>query len=263
LRNTRPPETVGNGYRHIAFDEIESTNLIAMEYARNADPGKLWITAEKQSQGKGSRGRSWVSQPGNLYASLLLCIDSAPEKLTNLTFVASLATYETLAQFIPEGQLALKWPNDVLLKQAKVSGILLENHIRKEKESAIIIGIGINCQSNPDNTNTPATNLANSGYAVEPQSVFHHLVSQMDAWLALWNEGANFGEIREEWLARAVGLGQEIRVTMPHKELRGIFEELDQNGCLILRTPDNLRHTISTADIFLTPFNNKAHKDHE
>ncbi len=222
-----------------------------MEYARNADPGKLWITAQRQSRGKGSRGRSWVSQSGNLYASLLLCIDLTPEKLTNLTFVASLAAYDTLSQFIPEGQLALKWPNDVLLKQAKVSGILLENHIRKEKESAVIIGIGINCQSNPDNTNTPATNLVNSGYAVEPQSVFLHLVTQMDAWLALWNEGANFGEIREEWLARAVGLGQEIRVTTPHQELRGIFEELDQNGCLILKTPDNLRHTISTADIFL------------
>jgi len=168
-----------------------------------------------------------------------------------------------LAQFIPEDQLALKWPNDLLLKQAKVSGILLENHIRADKTSAVIIGIGINCKSNPDNTKYPATNLANSGFAVEPQPVFHHLVSEMDSWLSVWNDGANFDEIREEWLARAVGLGQEIRVTMPNKELHGTFEKLDANGCLILKTPDKKCHTISSADIFLTPFNNKADKNHE
>ncbi len=190
---------------------------------------------------------------------MLINADVLPEKLANLTFVASLAVYETLAQTIPRNQLALKWPNDLLLDQAKVSGILLESHIRKSQNSAVIIGIGVNCRTNPDNTNFPSTNILNAGFQTEPEKVFQHLVVEMDRWLKVWNNGANFSTIRKQWLDRAVGIGVEILVKSPRFEMHGIFEELDRNGCLILITPDNCRHTISTADIFLAESNNKVH----
>ncbi len=253
------PEFLRNGYRRIAFGEVESTNLIAMEHARKAEPGKLWITANRQLRGKGSRGRSWVSEPGNLYASLLIKTDTPPEKLANLTFVASLAAYESLARTIPKSQLALKWPNDLLLDQAKVCGILLESHIGQNQNSAVIIGFGVNCRSNPDHTNFPSTNMLKAGFLSEPETVFQHLLVEMDQWLEVWDNGANFSTIRREWLDRAVGIGDEILVKSPHFEMHGIFAELDRNGSLILITPDNCRHTISAADIFLAKPNNKVH----
>jgi len=246
------PNFLSNGYRHIAFDEIESTNLIALDYAHNADPGKLWITAKKQSRGKGSRGRMWVSKPGNLYASLLISTDIPPDKLANLTFVASLAVYDSLKKILPEKQLDLKWPNDLLLNHAKISGILLENHPRHNQNSAVIIGVGVNCNSNPDNTNYPATNILKAGYVTEPEIVFQYLVSEMNYWLDIWDNGMNFSTIRTEWLDRAIGVGKEITVKMPRHEMHGIFEKLDLNGCLILKTADNRLHTISSADIFIS-----------
>ena len=99
---------LANGYRHVALGEVGSTNQVALDYAKRSDPGKLWVTAESQSTGKGSRGRSWVSAKGNLFASLLVHMDVAPEKLATLSFVACLAVYEALANFFDEERLHLK-----------------------------------------------------------------------------------------------------------------------------------------------------------
>ena len=244
---------LANGYRHIEFDQVESTNLTALEYSRRDDPGKLWITAREQLGGKGSRGRSWVSKPGNLYSSLLLRLNADSEKLATLSFVACLALYETLVHLVPRQDISLKWPNDILLKGAKVSGILLENHPSKNRLSAVVIGMGVNCNSNPQNTNYAATNIAALGMGVEPDRVFEHLVVEMDKCLEIWDNGNNFVAIREKWLERAKGIGQKILVRMPGGLAEGIFEDIDPNGYLILRTSDGLHRTISVADIFFPP----------
>lgn len=244
-----------DGYRHLELPQVGSTNQVALEYAQNQDGGKLWITASRQLQGKGSRGRTWVSEPGNLFASLLLRNTIKAERLATLTFVASLAVYDALTHFVDEERLSLKWPNDVLMTGAKISGILLENHLQKNQDAAIIIGIGINCAHNPKDTTHIATNIHNSGVKIEPNDVFQILVTAMDKWLNVWDFGNNFTDIRSAWLQRAKGLGSEIIVQMPNGQRTGIFEDLDHNGCLILKTQDNVRHKISTADIFF-PENN-------
>jgi len=241
-----------NGYRHLELDEVESTNTTALQYARNNDPGKLWITAARQLQGKGSRGRSWVSEPGNLYASLLLRKNIAPAKLSTLTFVASLALFDALEIFTPNSKLTLKWPNDLLLNDAKISGILLENHSLQGHDGAAIVGIGVNCASSPIETDHRATNLRAEGIAISAGQIFQLLVVAMDNWLGIWDEGENFAEVRARWLERAGGLGEEIRVKLPDSELHGIFEDLDAGGCLILIMKDQERRAISTADIFFS-----------
>ena len=252
---------LANGYRLIEYDEIGSTNAAALEYSQRFDTGKLWITAKKQLLGKGSRGRSWVSEPGNLYTSLLLLIDAAPEKLATLSFVTSIALFETLANFVPKDKLALKWPNDILLNEKKVSGILLENHVSKPPYSAVIIGIGVNCQSNPADTRYAATHLAAFGQSVDPAQIFDILAVEMDQWLNLWDDGNNFSLIRRHWLDRAAGIGEKIIVKMPQRHIEGIFEDIDLGGRLILKTAGGLHHTISVADIFFPITAKKVHKN--
>src|SRR5512141_1498456 len=105
------------GVRHIAFEMLGSTNAEALTLARAGERGPLWVSAASQTAGRGRRGRPWVSEPGNLYASLLL-VDPAPaERAPQLSFVAALAVRDAIARATPAlaPRLTFKWPNDVLL----------------------------------------------------------------------------------------------------------------------------------------------------
>ncbi len=251
-------ENLPGGYRLLELDSVESTNITAFEYAKLNDPGNLWIIADSQRGGKGSRGRSWISESGNLYASLLLRKTIAAPQVSTLTFVASLALFHVFRTIAPNSDIALKWPNDLLLNGRKISGILLENHMLPGREQAIIIGIGVNCQSSPQGTPYAATSLSQEGISAQPHEVFKLLAGEIDKWIGIWDGGDNFSQLRSHWLEHAQGLGHEILVKTPNIELRGIFEDLDENGLLILKTPEGERHKISTADIFFSNHNKKG-----
>lgn len=242
------------GYRLIEIESTGSTNTACLEAAQAGDPGNLWIRAERQMQGRGSRGRPWVSEPGNLYASLLL-IDPAPmAAIANLTFVAALGLRDALGELAEtrgaRPEIRLKWPNDVLIGGAKTSGILLEHHT-VEGRSAVIVGIGVDCASHPAGTTHRATDLAAEGLAVAPRDLFDLLASHFDRWLARWDRGAGFPAVRSAWLDSAAGRGDSMVARLPKRELTGIFEDIDRGGHLRLRLKDGKLVAISAADIFL------------
>src|SRR5690606_32841616 len=128
--------------------------------ARAGDPGRLWVVAREQRAGRGRHGRQWSSPPGNLYASVLLVDPCEARVAPQLGFVAGLALHEAVESVIgiPAPRLALKWPNDLLLDGAKVSGMLLEGH-RIGSSLAIVIGIGINVGAQPEKAPYPVTAL--------------------------------------------------------------------------------------------------------
>ena len=241
---------ISDGYRHLALDEVDSTNAVALDQAKRSAEGGLWVSALVQHKGKGSRGRDWVSERGNLYASLMIKMDVEPRKMATMTFAVSLAVYDSLAQIIDPKLLSLKWPNDVLLANAKVSGILLESHVIA-KQTVQIIGVGINIKHNPPNTNHKATNLQANGIEIQPLDLLAILSVEMGKWLDIWHADDDFVEIRKQWLKRAGGLGEQILVKLPKSQLHGTFEDLDAHGLLVLKTADGELHKISTADIFL------------
>ncbi|MEC7571593.1 MAG: biotin--[acetyl-CoA-carboxylase] ligase, partial [Pseudomonadota bacterium] len=143
---------------------VDSTNSEASRLlAAGADHG-LVVRADCQSAGRGRRGRTWVSPPGNLYCSLLARPPiSAPAPLATLTFVAALAVHQLVRAALPAARtVALKWPNDVLVDGAKVSGILLEGQ-HGGAGPAVIIGVGINLASHPAGAPYAVTDLAAGG----------------------------------------------------------------------------------------------------
>ena len=239
------PSARAAGVRHIAFESIGSTNAEALSRARVGERGPLWVTAESQSAGRGRRSNSWVSPPGNLYATLLLSEPSAQAAAPQLSFVAALALHDALAECAPQlgPQLKLKWPNDVLLGGAKIAGILIEGG--SEPAFAVAIGLGVNCASHPEGTAFPATDLKDAGALVAPAQLFAALTAAMQRRLAQWQRGEGFVAVRADWLKRAAGLGEAIRVRLPERELSGRFEGLDEQGRLLLREPGGL--TIVTA----------------
>src|SRR5262245_61818354 len=122
------PQAVAAGWRLIALDRTGSTNQEALRLARSGEAGPLWITAVEQTAGRGRRGRSWHSPPGNHYASLLLTDPGPADRAPQLSFVAALALHDAVSALAPglSSRLRFKWPNDLLLDGAKVAGILVE-----------------------------------------------------------------------------------------------------------------------------------------
>lgn len=248
-----PLDCGGDVFRHLHLQDSTSTNYLCLARAREGDPGQLWITARRQTVGKGSRGRSWVSEPGNLYASLLLIDPAPPGVLAQLAFVASLAVRDAIIGIAPDfrnDQVKVKWPNDVMLAGKKCAGILVESRT-VGIQSQVAIGIGVNCEHYPTSTNHPATSLKEQGVDASPKNLFPHLAQAMALWLRTWQAGDGFPEVRKTWLSHAAQLGEEIKVTLPHGEQHvGTFTSVDGHGYMMLRRADDVIERISVADIF-------------
>jgi BirA family transcriptional regulator, biotin operon repressor / biotin---[acetyl-CoA-carboxylase] ligase len=242
----------------VHLDSVDSTNAEALRRARGGAPGPLWVVAATQTAGRGRRGRTWVSPPGNLYASLLL-VDPAPAAVApQLAFVAGLAVRDACAALAPglADALKLKWPNDLLCRGAKIAGILIEGEGGPAAAPATttraiaVIGIGVNCRHHPDGVEHPATDFAAQGAPLAASALIDVLGRTMATRLDEWNRGAGFAAIREAWLARAAGLGQAMRARLPDREVSGAFEALDAAGHLILRLPDGRREVITAGEVF-------------
>jgi BirA family biotin operon repressor/biotin-[acetyl-CoA-carboxylase] ligase len=240
--------------RRIAFETLGSTNAEALTCARAGERGPLWVTAGRQTAGRGRRGNVWTSESGNLYASLLLTDPAPPAHLPELCFVVALGVLDAATAVAPQlaPVLKLKWPNDLLLDGAKFAGILIEAESHGEP-TAVAAGIGINCAHHPSGLGYPATSLAASGAAVAPDEVFQALSRALVKRLSQWNRGTGFAGIRAEWLQHAAGIGGDIVVRLPDRELSGRFETLDRMGRLMLRLPAGKLEAITVGEVFATP----------
>lgn len=239
-------------FRHEALDEVSSTNTVAIARARAGDPGLLWVTAERQSEGRGRRGRQWVSEPGNLYSSLLLIDPASQEAIGTLPLVVSLAVHAAIARVLPAGSqpVEVKWPNDVMIGRRKTSGILLEAERLPDWRMALAIGIGINIGHRPELSQYPVTSLKENGADLSPQEFFAHLFQTMAEFLAMWDRGHAVPEIVQRWRSVACGLGEKITVNLPDRSISGIFSGIDDKGLLLLdRGADGIQ-AIAAGDVF-------------
>jgi BirA family transcriptional regulator, biotin operon repressor / biotin---[acetyl-CoA-carboxylase] ligase len=232
--------------------EVTSTNDIVRERAAQGAQGPLWVRASSQTKGRGRRGRSWLSAPGNLFMTGLVTLDVPPSEAANLSFIAALAVGEAIGAVVPSSLIALKWPNDVLLDGKKCCGILLESW-DSPHGLQVAVGIGINVLSQPDNIDQMITCLADhalpDGNLCDAATLFEFVLCSFHHWLALWRE-QGFEAIRNAWLERAKGVGQPIVVRLPNDTLEGVFAGLAQDGALILQLRDGHRRQISAGDVF-------------
>lgn len=259
------PTALIEGYRLEAFESVGSTNVVALERAREGDQGRLWLAATRQETGRGRRGRVWETPSGNLAATLLL-VDCCPLPLAaTLGFVAGLALSDALSAVAPATRIAvgpdggqgrdgtgryeLKWPNDVLADGAKLAGILLESIILSEERFAVALGIGVNVVAHPRGLPYPAISLAGLGAACTAETLF---LALSDAWLRherTWNQGRGLSAIRTAWLARAAGLGSEVAVNMGGDVVRGTFETIDEECRFLVRDKTGRLWPVAAGDV--------------
>jgi len=234
------------GYSKQVHAELDSTNEEARRLAEagGAEHGPLWIMAERQSAGRGRRGRPWHSPEGNLAATLLLRPGASQAVTGQLSFAAALAAADMAAHFAPDAAIAVKWPNDVLADGKKLAGILLEGG-----SGWLAIGIGVNLAAHPEGTEFPATSLAQLGIAVpSQQEALTVLAARFAHWYGLWMQGG-FESLRMQWLARAFGVGAPIRARLAQETRTGVFEGIDANGALLLNEGGQVR-AIAAGEVF-------------
>lgn len=240
-----------DGFDHQAFSSIDSTSKEAVRQIEKGAKSGLWLTATEQLLGRGRGGREWISKPGNLFSSLIFDTKKSLCHSAQLSFVTSLAVCETVTAFVDPNTVKCKWPNDVLVDGKKISGILLETYSGSNAENLMIIGIGINIDHHPDKPLYPTTHINEKAISIiTADEVFHLLTEKMALWLKNWQENG-FSIIRQEWLKKAKGKGEDIVVRLPNEELNGRFVDLDANGALMLEVNDEIR-LIHSGDVFFT-----------
>ncbi len=240
-----------NDYHLLSFDTLDSTNEEAKRLARAGGSHGAVIWAKKQTEGKGRMGRNWLSAEGNLFVSVLLQPQKPLPELSQLSFVAALSALEAVSPLLSKAsELQTKWPNDILLSGRKLGGILLESFRTEGSDQPwVVVGVGINVDSCPPRTEFPATCLKDAGVELVSAKIIlsrfiHHFIERYDQWI-----GKGFAPIRKEWLAGAWNLKKTISVRLPDSTMEGIFEDIDENGSLILNVGSK-KQVVHAGDVY-------------
>lgn len=225
------------------FDVVGSTNDVAKEYSQTA-VGNFVVQADAQTDGRGRRGRKWISLKGNLFFSVGLKFEL--KNLGMLVLISSMSLLQTIKDIKADADVKLKWPNDVLLNNAKVSGMLLE----KGDGEYMIVGIGVNIKQNPDSTQMlyKTTSLKISGISTDKDEFLNMFLQRFSENLSLWQKnGSDF--VRRKWLENAKGLHEEIVIRQENSEYKGIFTNIDESAALLLNTNQGMQK-ILVGDVF-------------
>lgn len=244
--------TVPSAFQLLAFESLDSTNDELRRRAMQDAADGTVVCALEQTKGRGRRGRTWTSEPGNLFCSILKRPSCPLKDAAQLSFVSALAIHGAVKEATVgfDCDVQCKWPNDVLIDGYKISGILLESQAQSvEKLDWMIIGIGVNLLHSPANTPYPSGYIGSYRQkTVTPQAMLEILLKHFLHWFDRW-QTVGFTDIRRAWLENAKGVGEEITVNLANDRIKGIFETLDPDGALVLGTPQGQR-IITAGDVF-------------
>ena len=236
------------------YDSLGSTNVEAHKLFISGEAAPFWVRADEQSEGRGRRGREWVSPKGNFYGTACYAFDGTPEEAAKLSFVAAIAAARALSAYTLTTKPSLKWPNDVLLGGRKIAGLLLE-----AKSGYVLIGIGVNLVSHPEGGNIPATHLLEhidlaALNSDEPE------FTGADGFLAILARAFDkafkthlaygFSATRADWMELASGLPGPVTVNLPTETFSAQAQSLLENGALRVVAQDGTIRDIHAGDVF-------------
>ena len=218
---------------------------VAHQLAADGAPEGTLVVAARQGQGRGRLGRTWASPEGGVYVSLILRPTRPPSETPQLSLVAGLAAAEAIrdaARLYP----SIRWPNDLLIRDRKVGGILTEG-----RDGAVVVGIGINVATDPAQLPEGSTSLAAEGAShVSREEVIADLCRRFSAWYDVWTR-QGFGPIREA-LRPWMGLfGHPVHLTAGTEHLEGTASDLDESGRLVVRLDSGILRQFDMGEVTL------------
>lgn len=233
-------------------EEVGSTNDVAFRLAtEGASHGEV-VIAERQTRGRGRRGRAWSSPSGlNLYMSLVLRPELSPQRASELTLLSAVALAETLREGGADARI--KWPNDVQVNGKKIAGILTELSAEPERVHFVVLGMGVNLNAEaehfPEELRPLATSLSQVRAQKVPRALFTAaLLTRLERWLDDHAE-RGFAPVRSAWKALSCTLGQQVLVRTDRTEFRGLAEDIDEAGALLVRTPEGALERVLAGDV--------------
>lgn len=229
--------------------ELPSTNDLAKRLAEEGAAHGEVVLAERQTAGRGRRGRAWASPAGkNLYFSAVLRPEELPpQRAPEVTLVAAVALCHAIRQAGVEA--GIKWPNDILAGGRKVCGILTEMAAETDRVQWIVLGVGVNLNAGPEDfpeeLRRSATSLAVERRQPVPRALFAAAaLGLLEEWLDRF-ELEGFAGVRDEWRVLSETLGRQVRVQLDGRELTGVAEDIDEEGALLVRTEHTVERVLS------------------
>lgn len=235
------------GRKIVYLSEVGSTNEEAKKLAGEGALEGTVVIAERQTRGKGRLNRTWVSPPGGIWLSLILRPKIAPNEAPKIAFLAALAAAKAISQLGLNARL--KWPNDVLINERKVCGVLMEADAEVEKVNYLIVGIGINANFEPElfpsEFRGAATTLKHElGKKISRAELVRRLLEEFEMAYTIFNRG-EFSAILDEWKKLSATIGARVRVITSGRTIEGTAEDLDKDGALLVRVGDRAERVIA------------------
>ncbi len=223
------------------LQSVESTNSYCLEDSAILNTPGLVVMADRQTRGRGSRGRSWEAGSGrHLFASLVIHPDMDTRLITCMTVFAGLAVFRAISA-IGAKNVSIKWPNDILLAEKKVCGILCESRIDSSLK-AVVAGIGINISGTssqfPGHLRKKAATLSEHGITVSRKELLETICGQLDSILQKVRTVAGLEEVLRHWEKASSSMGRKVRFKVGSNEETAIVEGLDHQGHLVVKKAD-------------------------
>lgn len=232
-----------------SYKETSSTNDAAYQLAASGEKEGSVIIAESQTAGRGRMGRVWVSpRSKGAYFSAILRPDILPKEVSSITLFSALSVAKTIKEMADLAAF-IKWPNDVLINNKKICGILTEMNAETDKINFVIIGIGININTKEDLLPKGATSIMEAkGEEVSRVELVKGIFKNLDKYYKLFN-GGHIAEIIREYKEFSNFLGKRVRVTYHDTKIEGYAVDVDKEGALILRMDSGLNERILAGDV--------------
>ena len=235
--------------------ETDSTNTRAKELAAQGAPEGTLIIAEKQTKGRGRRGRNWFSPPGGgIYFSLILRPAISPGETPRITLMTAVVLAETLISMM-KLKLRIKWPNDILVNGKKLAGILTEISTEMDAVNYIVVGLGMNVNTRfknfPSEIKKSATSiLIENGKPFPRVRLIQHYLKLYEKYYDMFKKN-DFEPIMKRWKELADIIGKEIKVDVIGKTHIGKVIDVDNDGVLILKDDQGVLQRIFSGDVTL------------
>ncbi len=230
---------------------LASTNTEAMERAAAGAPHGAAVLADEQTAGRGRQGRPWHSPPGaNLYLSAVLRPKIRPAEAPTLSLAAAVGLAAGLTPFLPQPPL-LKWPNDLLVRDRKLSGVLVEMSASATRVNHVVLGLGVNVNLHqlPAELAELATSLRlEAGAPVDREEVCASVLNHLEPWIERLVE-CGPAPILAAWEERSGWLGRRVTVSRPDASFSGVALGLDPSGALRLRLDDGTEKVVVAGDV--------------
>jgi len=222
---------------------LRSTNVALLADAMAVEGD--WLVALRQEGGRGRHGRVWESIEGNFFGSTMVQLRPSDPPASSLALAAGLALIEAVEVAAPDAPLTLKWPNDLMLDDAKLAGILLER-----SGDRVVAGFGVNLAGAPPIAGRKTAALT-AAHQIAPQAFAPLLAGKFSQILSVWR-AADPAAFAQAWLARAHPLGTTLEVhSGPGERVTGSFDGIEADGAMRLKRNDGMIDIIRAGDVSL------------